>query len=259
MAADRQPLRLLLVCMAGLGWDLLAPELASGRSPFLARLARQGAAGPWQGPLQEPWLAGRHPFWRQASRAGARLGVFNLPGAPVKKLHGFMVAPLAPDSARAMSWPPELARDLADCPLAPADPALAGEAPDHPSLADTYFAELACLARIHFEHARRLLAGPLDLAAVGLEGLGEVNRLFPPESGRPGLFLAQLDRYLHGLCQALSPLTVAVACPPGPGGAGVWLAWGEGLRAGLAKGPEPEGAGGWLLALAGLGRGAIKG
>ncbi len=254
MATSSDRLRLLLVCLPGLGWELLSERLAVHRPLFLARMAAEGASGPWTGPLEDPWRAGTRPLWREAARAGAKLGIFNLPGAPVHKMHGFVVAPEAPGSARAATWPPELARDLADCPLAPADPALAAEALIHPSQADTYFAELACLARLQFEHARRLLAGPLDLAAAGLPGLDEVCRLFPADSGRPALLLSQMDRYLHGLYQALRPATVAVVAAPENDGAGVWLAWGAGLGPELRGGPGPAGAGRWLLALAALHR-----
>lgn len=241
---------LLMVCLPGLSWDVLPKRLLLGQAPFLASLAQSGRARPWRGPEPQPWLIEERPFWQTACEQGLTVGLFNLPGTAVQEVTGFMVGPSAADPTQMDCHPKDLCDDLADCPLAVADGRIPGQAAGHRGLADTYFAELSCLARLHFEHAGRLFAKGVDIAALGLAGFSEVRRLFRTGSRRRGLFLGQLDRYLLELNRYLQPATMVVTAPPDKFGVGCWLAAGAGMNQITRPGPQPKGAGRWLLDLA---------
>lgn len=216
--------------------------------PFLRGLREQAAWGDWEVADQgaDPWtgLWAGH-CWRELGRAG----LFNLPGAwPPPALPGWVVARLeSPAQAVQATHPPELARDLADY-LAGQVALLKRPAP-RPQQRDEAFAHWACLGRLVWEHAHRLLteARPA-LAGVGFQGLAEVARLFGDDPARVELLAAQVDYYIGRLAEVLAPR--AIVCLAGQAG---FLAWAPGLVApGQVAGARPRDLASLALRIFGL-------
>ncbi len=201
-------MRLLLACIQGLAWPPMEPP------PFLNQCLEQSAAGPLQGfPGQDQaWLINGVSFWSLLSQAGLQLGVMNLPGLwPAQEINGFMVCRgLVNDAGHPWTHPRDLSHDLGDY-VQPRH--LPAEAPQwRPPLKDTAFAEAAALARLRYEHFRRLCARRrVDVGAIGWSALAKARRLFNGERERADLMLAQLDAYLARLHQEFQPQALVVA------------------------------------------------
>lgn len=200
-------MRLLVACIDGLAWPLKEPP------PFLAQCLQKGAAGPLSGfyPSGAAWRLDGEPFWPLFSQAGLKLGLMNLPGLwPAQPIKGFMVCRGAGGNAGG-NWthPPELAHDLGD--YAQAKPLPSGAPEWRAPLKDTAFAEAAALARLRYEHFRRLCAQyQPEAAALGWSALATARGLFGSEAGRAGLMLAQLDAYLARLRDEFQPNALAL-------------------------------------------------
>lgn len=231
------PCLLLLLALEGLPlpWDAL------GSMPFVRGLLPQAACGAWAGPApgdeRQVWrdlCAG--PLWEELRRAKVTAGLFNLPGTwPPPEVAGWVVPRLeAPEQARRASWPPELALDLAD--YLTGQVALLKRPAPKPQQRDEAFAHWACLARLVWEHAHRLLeADRPALAGVGFQGFDEVARMFAGEPARVALLLAQVDHYLGHLAELLAPR--AILCLAGGDG---FLAWAPGaVQPGQVEGARP--------------------
>lgn len=212
------PMRLLTICIDGLAWPLEEPP------PYLADCLDLGAAGPLADISggDDAWSAGNGQIWSHLDRAGFSLGLMNLPGLwPAQAVRGFMVC-RQPRSGATGNWahPPELAGDLGDYIQPKRLPA--GHADWRESLKDTAFAETAALARLRFEHFRRLCSQyKPDVGALGWSALATARGLFGGESGRADLMLNQLDSYLAKLWDEFKPGVLAVtgrgwAGDPGP-------------------------------------------
>jgi hypothetical protein len=157
------------------------------------------------------------------------MGLMNLPGLrPNHEINGFMVCRTSGrTSGQAWTYPPELALDLGDYlqPRRLPDGAAQWRGP----LKDTAFAESAALARLRYEHFRRLsIRYKVEVAALAWSALSSARRLFKEEASRPALMLAQLDAYLTWLYDEFQPQAMAVA--------GTGLKGESGLLAVLAPG-----------------------
>lgn len=200
-------MRLLLACIDGLAWPLEEPP------PFLAECLQKGAAGPLPGfsPSEAAWRMDGEPFWPLLSQAGLKLGLMNLPGLwPAQQIKGFMVCRETSGSAGG-NWthPPELAHDLGD--YAQAKPLPSGAEAWKTALKDTAFAEAAALARLRYEHFRRLCAQyQPEVGALAWSALATARELFGSEAGRTDLMLAQLDAYLARLRDEFQPDALAL-------------------------------------------------
>ncbi len=242
-------MRLLFACIEGLTWPL--PELP----PFAALCLAQGAAGPLEGfrPGPDAWSLGDEPLWPALGRAGLKVGVMNLPGLwPAQEVAGFMVCrPPAGRSPGAWTHPPELALELGD--YLPPQPLEPGAENWRTALKDTAYAQAAALARLRYEHFRRLCrARGVDLGALGWSALATARRLFGGQAGRAALMLAQLDTYLAWLHQALRPQVVVVCGPGREGEPGAILVHAPGLvRPGRLEPTDWQELPPALLALAG--------
>ncbi len=197
-------MRLLLACIDGLAWPLMDPP------PFMAGCLEQGAVGPLsEFSYPDPaWVIDDEPLWTGLTQGGLSLGAMNLPGLwPSQAVKGFMVCRI-PGGQVQSGWthPPELADDLGDYVQPKRQPS---DAPNWRSpLKDTAFAEAAALARLRYEHFRRLCAQyQPEVAALGWSGLAAARQLFGLEAGRADLMLAQLDDYLARLMDEFQPST----------------------------------------------------
>lgn len=224
-------MRLLFACIQGLKWPLTEPPA------FLARLLAEGAAGPLSGPSSwdQAWLLDGEPFWPLVSRAGLKMGLMNLPGLlPAREIKGFMVCRTSGrDADREWTYPSQLAFDLGDY-VQPRQ--LSAEAPQwRGPLKDTAFAEAAALARLRYEHFRRLCAQHrVEVGALAWSALASARRLFSGDRGRAVLMLAQLDAYLAWLYEEFQPEVLIAA--------GLGQAGEPGLLTVLAQGKIDPGA-----------------
>jgi hypothetical protein len=200
-------MRLLIACIDGLAWPLEDPP------SFLANCLEQGAAGPLAeiSSRDDAWSTGVGQLWSQLDQAGISPGLMNLPGLwPAQAVRGFTVC-RRPRSGAAGTWahPPELAGDLGDYIQPKRLPA--GHADWRAPLKDTAFAESAALARLRFEHFRRLCSQyKPDVGALGWSALATARGLFGGEAGRADLMLAQVDAYLAKLWDEFKPNALAV-------------------------------------------------
>ncbi|MEO2137708.1 MAG: alkaline phosphatase family protein, partial [bacterium] len=144
---------MLVIGLDGVPWDLVSRWAEQGIMPNLARLIREGTAGPLDstmpptsGPSWTTFSTGRNPgntgiydflyrrandyvfppvnttmrsgktLWRMLSERGDRVCVVNLPVSyPVEEVNGVMVSGwMTPYFARDYTWPRELARELDD-------------------------------------------------------------------------------------------------------------------------------------------------
>jgi hypothetical protein len=140
------------------------------------------------------------------------LGLMNLPGLPSPQaVNGFMVCRRQePDTDNNWTHPPELADDLGDY-VQPQRLPAAAEKWRGP-LKDTAFAQASALARLRYEHFRRLCAShQVDAGAIGWSSLAGARHLFGEEHGRAALMLTQLDAYLTRLEDEFSPQALLVA------------------------------------------------
>jgi hypothetical protein len=188
-------------------------------------------------------------LWRELARAGVPVGLCNLPGLwPPPPVHGWAVARIqSPDQARHFTHPPELALDLGE--YQSGQLSLVGRPVPKPQQRDEVYALWACLARLVWDQALRLLqAQPPRLAGLGFQGLGQVYNMFADDPGRLDLLLAQVDEYLGRMAALLR--SRGVLCLAGQAG---FLAWGPGLiRPGRMAGARPEDLTPVLLGLLGL-------
>lgn len=180
----------------------------------MARCLAHGAAGPLRGipSLDQLWLLDNEPIWSHFGSGGLNLGLMNLPGLEAPQaVNGFMVCRgQGQDEGRVWTHPPELARDLGDYIQPQRLPASAAQWRD--PLKDTAFAQAAALARLRYEHFRRLCAlHQVDVGAIGWSALATARRLFGEEAGRAALMLAQLDTYLAWLMDEFAPRALVVA------------------------------------------------
>lgn len=143
--------RVLVIGLDGVPWDLVSRWVEQGIMPNLARLIREGTAGPLDstmpptsGPSWTTFSTGRNPgntgiydflyrraddyvfppvnttmrsgktLWRMLSERGDRVCVVNLPVSyPVEEVNGVMVSGwMTPYFARDYTWPRELADEL---------------------------------------------------------------------------------------------------------------------------------------------------
>jgi hypothetical protein len=201
-------MRLLLAFLDGLSWPMKEPP------PFLARCSDQGAAGPLRA-IPAPdrlWLLDNEPIWSRFKRGGLDLGLMNLPGMPVPQTaSGFMVCRRqGQDSVPGWTHPPNLVDDLGDYVQPQRLPASATDW--RGPLKDTAFAQAAALARLRYEHFRRLCAKwEVEVGAIGWSALATARHLFGEEKDRAALMLAQLDNYLAWLMEEFAPLALVVA------------------------------------------------
>lgn len=201
-------MRLLIACLDGLAWPLREPP------PLIARCLERGAAGALHD-IPSPdqfWRLNNALLWTGLSRAGLNLGLMNLPGLwPSQTIDGFMVCRNQGEHAKP-NWtlPPELADDLGDY-VQPRR--LSAEAAQwRTPLKDTAFAEAAALARLRYEHFRRLCGSrQVEVGAIGWSALASARQLFGDEAGRAALMLAQLDRYIAWLMEEFQPQALVVA------------------------------------------------
>jgi hypothetical protein len=195
-------MRLLLACFDGLAWPPKEPP------PLIASCLEHGAAGPLRGipSLKQLWLIDNEPIWSHFEKGGLNVGLMNLPGLEAPQaVNGFMVCRgQRQDQGRGWTHPPELAHDLGDYIQPQRLPASAAQWRD--PLKDTAFAQAAALARLRFEHFRRLCAAhQVEVAAIGWSALATARHLFNEEAGRAALMLAQLDAYLARLMEEFAP------------------------------------------------------
>jgi hypothetical protein len=161
---------------------------------------------------------------------------------------GWAVARIqSPAQAHDFTCPPELALDLGE--YQSGQLALAALPAPKPHQRDEVFALWACLARLVWDQALRLIqAQPPRLAGLGFQGLGQVYNMFADDPGRMTLLLVQVDEYLGRLAALLEPR--GVLCLAGEAG---FLAWGAGLiRPGQVAGTRPGDLAAVLLGLLGL-------
>lgn len=195
-------MRLLVACIDGLAWPLEKPP------PFMARCLERGVSGALAGFVSpdDAWRAGEGPIWSQLDQAGLSLGLMNLPALwPAQAVRGFMVCRQPqPNACGDWAHPSRLAGDLGDYLQPKRLPA------DHADwrvpLKDTAFAEAAALARLRYEHFRRLCAYYMpDVGALGWSALATARKLFGEEAGRANLMLAQMDAYLAKIMEGIKP------------------------------------------------------
>lgn len=211
--------------------------------PFLAGLQKDAASGAWEaggdwsrlGDLLAPCLAVK----------GLRPGLVNLPGPVTPPPDpAFFIGRAADGDGRPEILPTELAEDLYDYLPDPPRPAASSHSGSARGLADLAFAEQAAVARIRFEHTRRLAEQYRPgLLAVHFGGLELTRVLFGPNAGRWLVMLNQLDYYFAGLAQALAPAAVALV-----GGGGLLAVAGPGLGPGADLGRLGAAQAGALLA-----------
>lgn len=246
VALPQPPPSLLLLDLEGLPADW---ALVHGQAlPFLRGLLEQGvwlgwaSPGPTDGGLAwrglydgQPSPAGQGLLWRELSRAGVPVGIMNLPGVwPPPAVPGWLVARLdEAGQARHFTTPAELAGDLGE--YQSGQLALAGRPAPRPHQRDEVFALWACLARLVWQEAWRLMrASPPRLAGLGFQGLGQVYNMFAADPGRVSLLLAQMDEYAGRLAGWLKPR--AILCLAGRAGL---LVWAPGLIQ-ASRLPEPR-------------------
>jgi hypothetical protein len=135
----------------------------------------------------------------------------NLPGLwPVQKVQGFMVCREPANTAKGIwTHPVDLADDLGDY-VQPRR--LPSDYTDwRAPLKDTAFAEAAALARLRYEHFRRLCSKyKPDVGALGWSAFATARVLFGQEAGRADLMLKQLDAYLAKLVDEFEPTALAI-------------------------------------------------
>jgi predicted AlkP superfamily phosphohydrolase/phosphomutase len=138
---------MLILGLDGLNWDLLAPILAAGAMPHLARLQREGAWGPLASvvPTQSAtawasFITGQNParhgvldfvvrradgtyrhakpnpattLWHHLGRGGLRVGVLNFPVTyPPDAVNGFLVSGMLSPTGKTFTHPPALGPEL---------------------------------------------------------------------------------------------------------------------------------------------------
>lgn len=228
---------------------VLDAPLPASAPALLGSLGTPALRGAWTRPLapQDLWDQG---LCQELSRAGLTCGLLGLPlPRPLPELPGWQAAALAGRDDR-FARPTELALDLGD--YAAGQLAVLQAPAPQPHARDYQFALWACLARLVFEQARRLLrAQPPDLAGLGFQGLAWTAQAFADSPARVDLLWQQVDHYLTSLAQELRPR--ALLCLLGPH---EFLAWApEGLAPGELASCQTLGPQGLLQRLLGLGTG----